>query len=114
MSLVCGEHSWTGAGQDHRDFLTTDVIYAVQRPGHDSFTAVCQAAIDAIPAQVRHRQEQAGGFNVHRGHSTPNALPGLTQNASLNGFQLGDRLFSLTAEQAECYLPHSWRRAHAA
>lgn len=106
MSLICGEHS--GAGK--AVLAPTDEVFCVTTMQAPYFTAVCRAAIDAIPREERSTDRIANGVDIHFGHSIPNALPGSENNLSLRNLQLGERRFSVTRETAEQYLPQTLRR----
>ncbi len=98
MSVVCHE------GKDHV-LVIQDEAFCVTTPDAPSYAAVCHQHIDAIPADKRHKDRIDGGLDVHYLHSIPNALPGAQENLSLFNMQFGDFKFSITAEDAQEYLP---------
>jgi len=100
MSLVCHE------GKDHY-MMIIDEAFCVTTPEADSYSAVCQDHISAIPAEKRSKQHVEGGLDVHYLHSVPNALPGSREHLALNSSLLGELKFSISAEAAREYLPSS-------
>ncbi len=100
MSVLCHE------GRDH-PLVIVDEAFCVSTPTAEDYAAVCQRHIGAIPAAKRSKDHIEGGLDIHYLHSTPNGLPGASDNLSLRHMQFGDFKFSISADDAREYLPKS-------
>ena len=100
MGLHCAEHG--------HSFQLTDTLWAATREDLADMAALCELAIDGIPASERRTKPcTAGerGIDIHRAYSRPNGTSFLT----ITSFTIDDFFFSISQEIAERYLPNCSR-----
>lgn len=95
MSLMCVE--------TNRDIMYGEPLYGLSAAGSEMVTAVCQAVIDRLPAEVRHRQklDDGQGVNVFRCSAGPN----FNDAYAWTSFQCGEFLFSVPEVAARKAFP---------